>query len=209
MFRTKTIILFFVKAIVIYLFLSASFQFYDVFYGNLYSKSNQWIFDRFNHYGFIKLVPKDKPSLSTFYVGNYTQIKADGKVHCAIYELNTRHFGYLPTILLISLILASPVNWKRMLIALFIGIILISGFAILKQWIYILHICIEKPWLMLYEFSESRKHFIEHIFNSYVSPTAPSLVLTVIIWILVTFNIRDLAPKETSMVKKVPVRKIG
>ncbi|MCX6251091.1 MAG: hypothetical protein NTX61_10110 [Bacteroidetes bacterium] len=209
MFRTKTIVLFLVKAIVIYILFSISFSFYDELYGNLFRKSSGLIFQRFHQNGFVKLSSKDKPYITRLYVGNYTQVKPDGTAHCAIYEVNTRHFGYLPTVLLFSLILASPVKWKRMVISFLIGFILVSGLIIFKEWIYIQHICIEKPWLMLYDFSESRKSFIEHFFNSYINPTAPSLLFMVIIWILVTFNRKDFVVKEVTPAKPGVVRKSG
>jgi len=207
MFRTKTIVLFFVKTVVIYLVLSAPFSFYDETYGSLFRKSSEVIFKRFDQNGFLKLLPTDAPHASSLYVGNYTQIAQDGQAHCAIYKLNTRHFGYLPTILLIALILGSPVNWKRKLTSLIIGFFLISALILFKEWIYIQQICIEKPWLMLYNFSETRKTFIEHFFNSYVSPTAPSLLFTIILWILLIFKRKDFVINEIIPVKKGDVKK--
>ncbi len=54
--------------------------------------------------------------------------------------VNTGEVGYLPTALLLSLIVATPVSWKRRLIGLIGGFVLVNGFILMRFVVLALHL---------------------------------------------------------------------
>ncbi len=199
MLSSRTLLLFLLKAIVIYGLLSAPISFYDETYGKLYRNVAGIFFSKFRDSGFVKFKEGKQPATTHVNVGNYALVRPDGTSRTAYVDINTRFLGYLPTILLISLVLASPVPWKRRLIALAVGLVLVTLLVIFKQWIGLLWLCEESPWLQLTNFTVSGKKLLGSV-NTIISVSASTvLYFVVVIWLLVTFNKDDF---KTIKVKK-------
>jgi hypothetical protein len=124
--RGRTLGLFLVKAMVIYVLLAAPFSFYDSFYGEFFRACSRSFFDGFQGNGYLMLTKQEDKCITHVNVINRKQIRPDGSARSAGVDVNTRYLGYIPTILLISLVLASPVPWKRKFVALLIGLILVT-----------------------------------------------------------------------------------
>ena len=192
MLSNRTLLLFLLKAIILYGLLSAPFSVYDQGYGSFYRKLAGNIFGSFRGNGFVRFREWKEPATSHVNIGNVTQIKSDRTFHTAADNINTRYLGYIPTILIISLVLASPVRWKRKLIALPVGLILVTLLILFKQWIALLWMCDQNPWLNLTNFTGNGKTLLE-FFNTAISVYSSTLLYFVVaVWILVTFRADDL-----------------
>jgi hypothetical protein len=192
MLRTKPLLLFIIKAFIIYLILAAPFSFYDELYGRFYRKTAVSLFNHFDGNGFARFTEGKNKAITLVNVGNYDQIKKDGTCETTYANLNIRYLAYLPTILLISLILASPVPWKRKTISLLIGLLLLTSFVMFLQWLHIMICGIRAPWVNLTAISEFKKNTVIFAYQYLVEMPGFSRFLVVVIWLLVTFRKDDL-----------------
>jgi len=191
MLRSKILLLFLLKAVIIYGFFSLPFSVYDEAYGSFYRKVAGDFFSTFRETGFVKFRELNDPAYTHLDIGNNALVNAEGYGTAAGVNTNTRYLGYIPTILLISLVLASPVSWRRRLIALAAGLIPVTLLIIFKQWISLLWLCEMNPWLQLTHFTTFSKTILAFT-NTFIS-SSPSTVLyfVVAIWLLVTFRVED------------------
>ena len=192
MLRSRTLWLFLLKAIVIYGLLSAPLSMYDEAYGTFYRKVAGKCFGKFRETGFVRFFEMKDPAMTHTNMGNALLRLPDNTFDTAAIDINTRILGYLPTILLISLVLASPVPLKRKLFALAAGLILVMALIIFKHWISLLELSEDNPWLKLTQFTGmTKKIFVfTSSFISKSSFTVPYFVVG--IWLLVTFRMEDL-----------------
>ncbi len=191
MLRSKTLILFLLKALLIYGLLSAPLTFYDKSYGDFYRKVAGMFFSKFRDTGFVKFKEWKDPATTHVNLGNYALVRQDGTSKTAYVDINTRYLGYLPTILLISLVIASPVSWKRRLLALISGLVLVMMLVMFKQWIALLWLSHETPWLQLTNFTGTGKTVLTFL-NTFISVSSSSVLYFVVaIWLLVTFRVED------------------
>ncbi|MEO8145979.1 MAG: hypothetical protein ABI723_00015 [Bacteroidia bacterium] len=192
MLKAKPVLLFLIKATVIYALLAAPFSFYNTLYGVFYRATAKVFFDKINHTGFVLFSEGRENYITHFNLGNDALVKPDKTTDTVYDDVNIRYRGYLPLVLLIALVLASPVAGKRKAYGLLIGAVAVTLIVMLKQWLHILYLCGHNPWLMLYNLSEGQKKTIDFIYSNYVSTLPPTLFLVVAIWILITFRRDDL-----------------
>ena len=190
--RRKPLLLFLIKAILIYALLAAPFSFYDETYGKFYRKYGDRFFHRFHGNGLTIFSEGEEKFKTHVDVGNYTLVRADTTVDTVLSVVNTRSIGYLPTVLLISLIISSPVSWKRKLMALLLGFVLLTSFIMFQLWILIIHLCAHNKSLNLYDFSKGQKNVIDFTYNGIVVSGGFSWFIVVAIWLLVTIRKDDL-----------------
>jgi hypothetical protein len=191
MFRSKTLLLFLVKVVIIYSLLSAPLSMYDKAYGDFYRKFASSWFGKFRGTGFVKFTEMKDPAMTHTNLGNYAIPLADGSFDTAAVDINTRILGYLPMVLLISLVLASPVPWRRKLLALPLGLILVMGLVLLKHWISLLWLCETTPWLKLTNFTGFSKTLLTFT-NTFISSSSFTVAYFAVgIWLLVTFRLED------------------
>jgi len=191
MLRSKTILLFLLQAFIIYGLLSLPFSVYDDAYGNFYRKMARSCFGEFRDNGFVKFSECREPKVTLENIGNYTLVHPDGSAKTATDTFNTRYLGYIPTILLISLVLASPVPWKRRLISLAAGLILVTLLILFKHWLRLLWLCNENTWLQLTNFTDTNNKLFNFIYNFISVSSSTVLYFVVAIWLLVTFRAGD------------------
>jgi len=192
MLRSKTLLLFLVKAALIYGVLALPWSFYDETYGQFYRKAAASVFGKFRESGFVIFDKTKEPAMAHLNIGNYKQQLPNGSFNTKAIDINTRILGYLPTVLLISLVMASPVPWRRRLIALAIGLILTMGLIFFKQWITLLWLCEKTSWLELTHFEGTAKKLLAFA-NEFISESSFTVPYFVVgIWLLVTFRLDDL-----------------
>lgn len=191
MLQSKTLFLFLVKALLIYGILSAPFSFYDEAYGVFYRKVAGVFFTKFRDNGAVKFRAWNEPATTRVNVGSYAIVNPNGTFRTTAVNINTRYTGYIPTILLIALVLASPVPWKRRLVALVAGLTLVMLLIMFKQWIALLWLCEQTPWLQLTDFTKTGEKLLGFT-NTVISVSAGTVLYFVVaIWILVTFRVED------------------
>lgn len=191
MLPTKPLLLFLLKAAIIYALLSTPISLYDEMYGTYYRACANKLFHRFHGNGVAWFSEGNGKFATLINVANKLSVGSDNQTDILVAAVDTR-WGYHPTILIITLILSSPVPLKRKTIAMASGIILVTGMVMIKQWIDIMYLCEKNKWLKLYDFSESNKKVLEKIYIEYVDSVSPALLFVVAIWILVTFRKDDL-----------------
>jgi hypothetical protein len=165
--------------------------YFDNVYGKYYRAVSNRVFKNFGEHGFAFFKETKDKTITHFEIGNSTQVLSNGYTPTATFDFNTKSRGYIPTALLISLILSAPVSLRRKTIAILVGMVMITALIMVKQWYNILYMAIQKKELALFNFSESEQERIMFIYNNYTNYSGPTLILAVAIWMLVTFRRKD------------------
>ena len=104
---------------------------------------------------------------------------------------SSRHLGYMPAVVLIVLVLASPVVWHRRLWALLWGLILVHAFIAVRFGFILLSIFHgDKPYT-LFRWDPPWDTFLEEAFIIIAEVPATIYVVPLLIWIAVTFRRAD------------------
>ncbi len=188
----KKVSLFFLKAALVYGVLFLPLNIFDGTYENFYRKCNSYFFSELQSVGHVRFTKGKEPATTHINIWNQNQVQPDGKVNSAKADVNTRYRGYLPTILFLSLLLASPVPWKRKTISLVTGFILVTAFVMFKAWLGLVYVCQNNPFLELFNFSGNKKYLVDRCLDIFFHSTGSILYFVVAIWILVTFRKQDL-----------------
>lgn len=107
--------------------------------------------------------------------------------------LKAQYRGYAPTLLLSSLILATPVTWVRRGIALVIGWIVLQIWIALGIFLLVLKAYVTPGELMLYSWGDASRSVLNFITEVISTSTATQFAVPVLIWVLVTFRASDAA----------------
>ncbi len=133
--------------------------------------------------------PDARPPLDTsIAIANRDQLDATGRGPVRILSLDTRGVGWVPTALLLALVLASPVSWPRRLSALPGGLLLVHGFIFFSVAAYIWN---ESTGLALLSLSPFWKTVAGDLEEILITQIGASFVVPALIWIVVTFRRED------------------
>lgn len=216
MFRNKTVLIFLLKLLLYCGILAAPLPFYDELYGRFYRYWGQQTFEKFRGDGFVLFREGTSATITEVVMGNYQVRNPNNTARGFKFKINHRYLGYLPTILFISLVLASPVSWKRKIFALVIGLTLVTAAVLFKQWIELLAIADKQNWLKLTDFSPGQKKWLMAAYNGISRAASSLLYLVVALWLSLTFRLDDLksavrkvteTPKKETAPEKRTVRK--
>lgn len=191
MLNNKTFLVFLLKALLIYGVLSFPMPLTDKGYGSFYRALCKPFFNTFRTNGFVWFSTGSKDAYTQVNIGNYNQVNKRGQTTTSMTEVNTRFRGYLPTILFFSLLLASPVPWRRKIFSAVIGLLLLNLLILFKQWLGLLSICFENPWLQLFSPAGLKKEIFLVLSKIFIKASGTLLYFTVAIWALVTFRKKD------------------
>jgi hypothetical protein len=129
------------------------------------------------------------PDLDTLITLGNTAV-ADGNGHGLAKgsEIPSRSIGWVPTALTIALVLATPISWKRRLLALVGGLVLIHLFILLtlQSWIWN-----NAPDVSLVKLSAFWQRVLGELNYALMNQLGVSFTVPVVIWILVTFRRQD------------------
>jgi len=99
--------------------------------------------------------------------------------------------GYLPTVELIALILATPLPWPRRWRALAWGLVWVNAFVLARVCITLAHVFDgDNPW-SLYSLSEFWSDVLYGAYELLASSGATSFLIPIFIWLIVTFRRSD------------------
>ena len=191
MLQSKQIVFFFLKALVIYGLLVLPLSF-DTSYAKFYRVCGKQFFGKIQGKGFVMFNESKGKYDTRIIMGNYAQVLPNGKAAVVSRPLSVHYMGYMSTILLVSLVLATPIVWKRKLVSLIIGLVLLTLFIMFKQWIHLLFLNISNPWLRLYQFNDAQKTIIEYLYPKLADSLGTSWFVVVVIWLLISFRKDDL-----------------
>jgi len=122
-------------------------------------------------------------------ISNRSQVDENGKVRALMVDLDTRSIGWVPTALLIALVLATPVPRPRRIGALFLGLLLVQGFILFS-----IQACIwnKSTDLALFSVTPFWKYLLDGLDYTLLTQMGASFSVPVLIWLLVTFRKQDL-----------------
>lgn len=122
---------------------------------------------------------------------NWGMMNKEGLCPTNIYKLSVYDFCYVPTMFLISLILASPIRIRRKIFSLIIGLIVIHLFIIFRLLINIFdNYDPNFDLISMSNFFRDFFHNANNIINKNTNVGA-TIVIVIIIWLSVTFNLKD------------------
>ena len=106
--------------------------------------------------------------------------------------INTRLMGYLPTVFGAAMILATPIPWRRRLVAACLGAALLSGFAALEMWLRLLETFSNPREFALYEFAPWARGLVLVVLKIVHMSPVTSYIVAAMVWILVAVRREDI-----------------
>jgi len=107
------------------------------------------------------------------------------------FSFSSRTMAYLPTALVIALVLATGIGWRRRLCALAWGLVWIHVFIVFLLGLMIVMIICAHPELGLFEVSPFWQMTLSLPWEFFLNRTGTPLATTVPIWMVVTFRRDD------------------
>lgn len=154
-------------------------------YATAFRACGNVVFASFGSSGSVKFVAAD-----------YTKNKWDCETH--LYRQgrdgywrmgqNSRYTGYLPTITLIVLVLATPVTWSRRGTALVWGLLLVHLFVALRLAVSLVY---GFRFIELFVYGPSINRAVDITYEVVAISTVTSHVIPALIWVLVMFRRSD------------------
>jgi hypothetical protein len=121
-------------------------------------------------------------------LGNRDLLDEHGKGLVKRTELDSRSIGWVPTALTLALVVATPIPWRRRVVALVGGLLLIHAFIFfsLQSWVWD-----NSPDVSLLALSNFWKNVAGQLDYALINQLGASFSVPVIIWIMVTFRRQD------------------
>ena len=179
---------FFIKLFICYgLFLVAWPALSDP-YASAFRKVGTKVFRSFGPDGDVLIKKRDNPTrmLDSDLVQGNRKTRSFGTT-----PFGTRYQGYAPTAVLLSLILASPVTWKRRGWATVLGLILVHLWIAFALWLMLVDTYSDPNKLAMYELSPLVKGSLSYTTFVVTKSTMTRYFVPVFFWILVTFRRDD------------------
>ncbi|MCO6436277.1 MAG: hypothetical protein J5J06_04230 [Phycisphaerae bacterium] len=167
-------------------------------YGDVFRSVAGDVFRDFGPAGLVKFAPRETPHPdwdSEMQIGN-RQTK-----QVAAVPFGTKYIGYAPTIMLCSLVLATPVPWGRRFVALGLGLVLVHFFIAMGVYLMLLDNFSSGPPLGMYDFSPWFKRFVSFLEATFTQSTTTRYAVPTVFWILVTIRPRDVDRWRTTLVE--------
>ena len=124
-------------------------------------------------------------------LANRDQLDANSSGHAIMLDLDSRGIGWVPTALLLSLVIASPVSRSRRTCALVWGLLAIHALILLSIQVYIWNQVDASNGLNLIALSPFWKTIVSGMEETLVTQLGASFVLPLLIWILSTFRAEE------------------
>jgi len=162
-------------------------------YADTLRRTAQSIFDGDGSKWVVLFKPTSDPHLdTTIYIGNRKQAAPDGKLSAAQISFTSRYVGYLPTVLLAALVMATPLPWKRRFFALLWGLLSMHLFLGLLMLIMILNQCSQFPAMNLVHLGPFQEQVVHSTYDVFIHHLGARLAVPVLLWILICFRRDDL-----------------
>jgi hypothetical protein len=151
------------------------------------------LYDPFGGTAVVDFRPNEGLNDARLFVCRADSLIADGTYRtCGSFFTSTRYLGYLALALMVALVLASPVSWKRRAFALAGGIVAVHVLVAVKVWIILLSIVNATPSLRMAPLAPFWKPTLNAAYQNFVIPLGPMFTLVVLCWVAVCFRRSDL-----------------
>ncbi len=189
--QAKQLIKFFCLFAIFYGLLMTPWPGFGKAYSKLYLAGASVLFKSFGSKGVVQFNQSDDAEYD-INVGLYNRDHVDKNGHVTVFQTShtSRQDGYMYMTFMTALILASPIPWKRKVWALLLGLILIHGFIALKLAIRLLYAFSIKP-LSLFALSPFWQRILAIAHQQFIVNVAFGFVVSIFIWILVSFRRED------------------
>lgn len=108
-------------------------------------------------------------------------------------HIPSRYSGYLPAALLIALTVATPLSWRRRIIALLIGLVALHIYIFSVLLLTIVRVLTRDGPAQLYELSGFWDNLLKQVIHHTTTSPTFSMLVPVVLWAAVTFRRGDLA----------------
>lgn len=105
--------------------------------------------------------------------------------------ISSRYLGYAPTAMLLALILASPVPWKRRAWAILLGLILMHVWIAGSLLLLVIHAYSRGGDLALFDFGPTLNRGLAYLVEVVVTAPVTKYAVPAVFWVLVTFRRSD------------------
>lgn len=195
LYPTRTVLRFAAWFTLVIALLIAPWPRVDMGYAKALRVAGEWVFGKFGAKGIVVFRANDEAA-DTFYdtkifLGNRDMLKPGGKLETVSVRFSTRYTGYLPAALVVALIAATPVKWRRRLWALGWGLLSVNCFVAFVLFIMILNQYSESGAIGLYQLTGLSKKLVRAANEIFVGYIGAYFAVPVFIWIAVTFRRED------------------
>jgi hypothetical protein len=125
-------------------------------------------------------------------MANRNRLDAQGQGPRFLLTADAWQMGWAPTAFFMSLVLATPIPWRRRLRALGWGLVWVHGFILLTVGIFLWNESTRVALVTLTPFWKAVANRLEELA---LDPVGPGFFAAALIWMVVTFRRRDLADK--------------
>ena len=182
------------RFVVLYALLIVPWPGFNGAYGRYFCALGQLIFARENDRRIVHFEPVPEELRHQLDIrialGNREHLDRNGSGQMVFLELDTRGIGWVPTALLLALVLATPVTWRRRAGALCLGLLSVHALVIFSVAIYIWNNSVDLGLVTVGPFS---KQIIAGLEETLITQMGASFAAPVLIWMLFTIRPKDVA----------------
>ena len=160
-------------------------------YAEQFCKLGNYLYKDFPQGGYVRLTTqtdKGKNDIALF-LSNASWIE-NGKLTGVTTNKASDRIGYLITAFFAALVIATPVSWKRKLVALIVGLTLVTAFVMLKLYVIILQAYTQVDWFGLYQ-DPVAKQSIQFWHENFAAPASYGYSFVVIVWLALSIGPRE------------------
>lgn len=122
--------------------------------------------------------------------------------------LESFYYGYLPTIVFVALLVATPSPAGRRILAMGIGLLVVHGVIAFRVWLFIVSELSAGDAVTAYRLPALVRGLVEAGVHALVFPPASGYVLALFVWLAVAFRLRDwIVPAAASPTKRCAGRR--
>jgi hypothetical protein len=189
MVRSRQTLGFFLRLLPLYALLAAPWPWVQDAYAAAFRAAGNFAFGNFGSDGEVQFRPYEggDPKRDTEIL-----FRRPGHRMGGVLRNSSRLTGYLPTVEVVALVLATPIPWARRWRALLWGLVLVNAFVALRLEISLLYTWSGDNAWRLYDPSPFWRAVLGHAFHVTARSLTFAYVMPVFIWILVTFRRGDL-----------------
>jgi hypothetical protein len=164
-------------------------------YAGYFRALSRVVFSREGQLQIVKFEPipegPDKKLDTKIVLANRFMLDSNGSGPARVLGLDTRGVGWMPTALLIVLVLSTPLTWRRRIRAFGLGLVAIHVFILLSVAVYIWNESDQTSGLDLVSLAPFWKTIVEGMEETLITQMGASFVVPVIVWLLVAFRQQD------------------
>ena len=199
MTNSKTSMIFFLRAALIYLLLVTPWPGVRDWFGDVFRAAGQEVLGRVGGDGvtnFEAYEDKNGEFDTRIWLANRTYVRGDGKAPAMDMYVDSHGSTWLPLSLVCALVLATPVSWRRRLVGLGIGLAATAAFCVFRVWISMLWNYQQGVDAKIHLFKDApvTDYLLETLDTIMLNPYGPSFAVAVVVWLAVMFRwseIRD------------------